>query len=150
MNSHSHSPPVPGPAPSPSVTTIPSSNPSSTTSAHSPAKPDGQYPLLSKERIEQLAKTVDPNLKLEDDVQDFLQQYAGDLVDELAGMSAKLAHARKSRTLEVQDVRFYLERNWNMFIPGFGADPVRAKRKINETEAHKNRQAIIKKHLKKF
>ena len=106
--------------------------------------------LLSKEKLDQLAKSVDPNLKLDEDVQEFLQQFAGELVDEIATMATKLAQARKSKVLEVQDVKYYLEHNWNMFIPGFGADSIKAKRKVPETEAHKNRQAIIKKHLKKF
>lgn len=113
-------------------------------------KPSEPPPLLTKEKIEELAKSVDPNLKLDEDVQEFLQKYAGELVDELATMSAKLAQARKSKSLDVQDVRFYLEHNWNMYIPGFGSDPIRQKRKVVETEAHKNRQAIIKKHLKKM
>ncbi|OQV18181.1 putative Transcription initiation factor TFIID subunit 12 [Hypsibius exemplaris] len=113
--------------------------------------PKSELPLLlSKDKLDQLTKSVDPNLKLDDDVQEFLQQYAGELVDEIATMSAKLAQARKSKVLEVQDVKYYLEHNWNMFIPGFGADAIKAKRKLPETEAHKNRQAIIKKHLKKF
>ncbi|XP_055353900.1 transcription initiation factor TFIID subunit 12-like [Paramacrobiotus metropolitanus] len=149
-------PPPPQPTPPPPSAPPPSSRKAAaaasaaSSSSSSKGERSESLPLLSKEKIEQIAHTVDPHLKLDPDVQEFLQQYAGELVDELAGMSARLAQARKSKVLEVQDVRFYLEHNWNIFIPGFGADPVKAKRKIPETEAHKNRQAIIKKHLKKF
>ena len=43
-----------------------------------------------------------------------------------------------------------LERNWNMWIPGFGTEDVRPYRKSATTEAHKARMALIRKALKKY
>lgn len=43
-----------------------------------------------------------------------------------------------------------LERNWNMWIPGFGTDEVRPYKRATVTEAHKQRLALIRKSIKKY
>ena len=42
------------------------------------------------------------------------------------------------------------ERKWNMWIPGFGTEEIRAYKRSGATEAHKQRMAIIRKALKKY
>lgn len=44
----------------------------------------------------------------------------------------------------------FLERNWNMWIPGFGTDEVRPYKRATVTEAHKQRLALIRKSIKKY
>lgn len=43
-----------------------------------------------------------------------------------------------------------LERNWNMWIPGFGTDELRPYKRATVTEAHKQRLALIRKAIKKY
>jgi transcription initiation factor TFIID subunit 12 len=45
---------------------------------------------------------------------------------------------------------FISERNWNMWIPGFGTDELRPYKRAAVTEAHKQRLALIRKVLKKY
>jgi len=45
---------------------------------------------------------------------------------------------------------FISERNWNMWIPGFGTDELRPYKRAAVTEAHKQRLALIRKALKKY
>lgn len=42
------------------------------------------------------------------------------------------------------------ERNYNMWIPGFGTDDIRGHRRSATSEAHKSRMALIRKTLKKY
>ena len=44
----------------------------------------------------------------------------------------------------------FSDRNWNMWVPGFGSDELRPYKKAATTEAHKQRMALIKKTLKKY
>ena len=43
-----------------------------------------------------------------------------------------------------------LERQWNMWIPGFGTDELRPYKRAPITEAHRQRMALIRKQMKKF
>jgi transcription initiation factor TFIID subunit TAF12 len=43
-----------------------------------------------------------------------------------------------------------LEKNWNMWLPGFGFSDIRQRKRSAATEAHKSRLAIIRKSLKKY
>ena len=42
------------------------------------------------------------------------------------------------------------ERNWNMWIPGFGSEDLRHHKRSALNEAHKSRLALIRKTLKKY
>lgn len=42
------------------------------------------------------------------------------------------------------------ERQWNMWIPGFGNDELRPYKRAAVTEAHKQRMALIRKTIKKY
>ncbi|XP_050442215.1 transcription initiation factor TFIID subunit 12 [Adelges cooleyi] len=101
--------------------------------------------LLTKTRLRELVKEVDPNEQLEEDVEDLLLQLSDDFVDELVKAACAFAKHRKSNMIEVKDVQLYLERYLNMWIPGFGTDELRAYKKAPITEAHKQRTALIKK-----
>lgn len=43
-----------------------------------------------------------------------------------------------------------IERQWNMWIPGFGNDELRPYKRAAVTEAHKQRMALIRKTIKKY
>lgn len=42
------------------------------------------------------------------------------------------------------------ERNWHMWLPGFGTDELRPYKRAPTTEAHKQRLALIRKAIKKY
>lgn len=126
--------------------------------------------ILDKQRLQELVQEVDPNEQLEEEVEDVLLTIADDFIESLVTSSCMIARHRKSNTLDVNDVQLALEKNWNMWIPGFGVDGVvgvfsgtatgpstgnsiatnRAPKKCLATEAHKQRLALIRKTLKKF
>ncbi|KAF7496011.1 Transcription initiation factor TFIID subunit 12 [Sarcoptes scabiei] len=129
---------------------------------------------LDRQRLQELVSEVDPNEQLEGDVEDVLLSLADDFIETLVSQACMLAKHRKSDQLDVKDVLFALEFNWNMWIPGFGVNGAvsvynnlgpshqgsttvnnpsimnRAPKKCLQTESHKQRLALIKKYLKKF
>jgi len=106
--------------------------------------------LLTKKRLQDLVKEIDPTEVLDDDVEDVLLQIADDFIENVVTSGCQMAKHRKSSTLEVKDVQLHLQRNWNMWIPGFGSEELRPYKKAPVTDAHKQRLALIKKTLKKF
>lgn len=52
--------------------------------------------------------------------------------------------------LQMGHFLLFTERNWNMWIPGFGTDELRPFKRASMTEAHKQRLALIRKALKKY
>lgn len=114
------------------------------------ASSQGETKVLDKRRLQELVKEVDPLEQLDDDVEEVLLQVADDFIDSVVTAACQIAKHRKSNALEVKDVQLHLERNWNMWIPGFGSDELRPYKKAAPTEAHKQRMALIRKTLKKF
>jgi len=45
-----------------------------------------------------------------------------DFIDNVVSGSCALAKHRRSQTLDVQDVKLYLNQQWNLQIPGFPVD----------------------------
>lgn len=129
---------------SPSVGNRPSSQNAAASSAY------GENKVVDKRRIQELVKEIDQLEQMDDDVEEMLMQIADDFIDSVVTASCQLAKHRKSNTVEVKDVQLHLERNWNMWIPGFGSDDLRPYKKAATTEAHKQRMALIKKTLKKY
>ncbi|XP_066967890.1 transcription initiation factor TFIID subunit 12 isoform X2 [Macrobrachium rosenbergii] len=107
-------------------------------------------PVLSKQRITELVREVDPNEQLEEEVEDMLLSIADDFIESTVNAACRLAQHRGARSLDVKDVQMYLERNWHMWIPGFGTDELRPYKRAPTTEAHKQRLALIRKAIKKY
>jgi hypothetical protein len=59
-------------------------------------------------------------------------------------------HENFNSHINVFVLLFISERNWNMWIPGFGTDELRPYKRAAVTEAHKQRLALIRKALKKY
>nr|CAI9705676.1 unnamed protein product [Rangifer tarandus platyrhynchus] len=76
------------------------------------------------ERTADLVREVDPNEQLDEDVEEMLLQIADDFIESVVTAACQLAQHRKSSTLEVKDVQLHLERQWNMWIPGFGSEEI--------------------------
>lgn len=112
------------------------------------ASPDANQ-VLTKKKLHDLVREVDPNEQLDEDVEEMLLQIADDFIENVVSAACQLARHRRSNTLEVKDVQLHLERQWNMWIPGFGSEEIRPYKKACTTEAHKQRMALIKKTQKK-
>jgi len=123
---------------------------SSSTGVASGSHLDSSSLVLSKKRLQDLVKEIDPMEVLDEDVEDVLLQIADDFIENVVTSGCMMAKHRKSSTLEVKDVQLHLQRNWNMWIPGFGGEELRPYKKAAVTDAHKQRLALIKKTLKKF
>ncbi|CAI9716908.1 transcription initiation factor TFIID subunit 12-like [Octopus vulgaris] len=106
--------------------------------------------VLDKRRLQELVKEVDPLEQLDEDVEEVLLQIADDFIENVVTNACQIAKHRKSNVLEVKDVQLHLERNWNMWVPGFGSEDLRPYKKAVVTDAHKQRMALIKKTLKKY
>ncbi|KAH9494669.1 Transcription initiation factor TFIID subunit 12 [Bulinus truncatus] len=132
-----------------SSTRQPSVNPQTATSSNSSQGATGSG-VLDKARLRDLVKEVDPLEQMDDDVEDVLLQVADDFIENVVAASCQLAKHRRSNTLEAKDVQLYLERSWNMQVPGFGSEELRPYKKSITTEAHKQRMALIRKTLKKY
>jgi len=109
----------------------------------------GDAKVLDKKRLQELVKEVDPLEQLDEDVEEMLLQIADDFIDNVVTSACQIAKHRKANSVEVKDVQLHLERNWNMWIPGFGSEELKPIKKSATTEAHKQRMALIRKTLKK-
>ncbi|KAK7107348.1 transcription initiation factor TFIID subunit 12-like isoform X2 [Littorina saxatilis] len=105
--------------------------------------------VIDRRRLQELVKEVDPLEQMDDDVEETLLTIADNFIESVVSSACMMAKHRKSNTLEVKDVQLCLERNYNMWVPGFGSEELRPYKKATVTEAHRQRLALIRKTLKK-
>uniref|UniRef100_A0A336NAI3 Transcription initiation factor TFIID subunit 12 n=1 Tax=Culicoides sonorensis TaxID=179676 RepID=A0A336NAI3_CULSO len=106
--------------------------------------------ILTKPRLQELVREIDPTEQLDEEVEEILLQIADDFIENTVNAACMLAKHRKVSKVEVKDVQLHLERNWNMWIPGFGTEELRPYKRATVTEAHKQRLALIRKAIKKY
>lgn len=124
--------------------------PNNTPNSHAQQNYVTESQVLDKKRLGELVKEVDPAEQLDEDVEDILLQIADDFIEQTVSQACSIAKHRKAHSIEVRDVQLVLERNWNMWIPGFGTEELRQYKKSATGEAHKQRMAVIRKALKKY
>lgn len=95
-------------------------------------------------------REIDPTEQLDEDVEDLLLQLADDFVESTINAACLFTKHRHSKIVEVKDVQLHLERNWNMWIPGFGTDELKPYKRSTITESHKQRMNLIRRSLKKY
>lgn len=100
--------------------------------------------ILGKRSLQELLQTIDPNERLDPDVEDVLLDFADHFVETVTQFACELAKHRKSDTLEAKDVLLNLERNWQITIPGFGGDEYKAYKRPMVIDAHKQRLAMVR------
>ncbi|KAI1231320.1 hypothetical protein IHE44_0008262 [Lamprotornis superbus] len=116
--------------PEPASTPPQSSMANSTTVAKMPGTPSGggrlspeSNQVLTKKKLQDLVREVDPNEQLDEDVEEMLLQIADDFIESVVTAACQLARHRKSNTLEVKDVQLHLEngtdpQNYQEITPG--------------------------------
>ncbi|KAJ7827525.1 transcription initiation factor TFIID subunit A-domain-containing protein [Mycena olivaceomarginata] len=85
----------------------------------------GAGEMSMRRTIHDLVASVDPNVKIEPEVEDLLLSIADEFIDSVTNFSCRLAKHRGGDTLEVRDLQLHLERNHNIRIPGFSSDDTR-------------------------
>lgn len=108
----------------------------------SPLPPAPSTPPM-KQRIQDLVNEVDPDEQLDEDVEEVLLEIADEFIENVVSSACAIAKHRNSNSLEVDDVKLYLERKYKIWIPGFGESKPIPKKFSNE--AHKQRMALINK-----
>jgi transcription initiation factor TFIID subunit 12 len=101
--------------------------------------------ILTKAKLQEIMKEIDPKHLLDPEVEDILLQVADDFIENNTIMGCAFAKHRASDTLEVKDLQLSLERNWNINIPGYGTETLKPYKKPLFTEAHKQNVATVKK-----
>ncbi|KAJ7311434.1 transcription initiation factor TFIID subunit A-domain-containing protein [Mycena albidolilacea] len=89
------------------------------------ANAGGPGEMSMRRTIHDLVASVDPNVKIEPEVEDLLLSIADEFIDSVTNFSCRLAKHRGGDTLEVRDLQLHLERNHNIRIPGFSSDDTR-------------------------
>ncbi|OMH79082.1 Transcription initiation factor TFIID subunit 12, partial [Zancudomyces culisetae] len=111
-----------------------------------------QLRVLSKRKIQELVNEIDPNSRIEPEVEDLLCDIADEFIDSVVGFSCELARHRKSNVLEAKDIQLHLERNWNIRVPGFATDEIRTVKKSTLLPNYQQKLNAINyvKNLKRF
>lgn len=116
--------------------------------------------------MEDLVRDTDPNLNLEDEVEELILNYVDKFVDRVLRGASLIAKHRQAKTMEVKDVQQFLskvlyllfpslyngivfaDRNYNIWSSGFGTDELKPYKRNQTTDPHKQRLALIRKALK--
>ncbi|CAH8541575.1 unnamed protein product [Dicrocoelium dendriticum] len=96
-----------------------------------------------------MLKDLDPQLQLDPEAKEVLVNLANEFVTSVASKAQKLANHRSSSVVEAKDVHFCLDHEWDIHIPGYMPEDCSSKQSAM-SEAHKQRLALIKKHIKKM
>lgn len=80
---------------------------SGTTSGVTESVPVGQQ-VLSKTRMSDLVRDIDPNIYMEDEVEEILLTYVDEFVDRVLNGASLIAKHRHVNTIEVKDVQQFV------------------------------------------
>eukprot|EP00123_Amoebidium_parasiticum_P012390 comp21319_c0_seq1/m.29189 comp21319_c0_seq1/g.29189 ORF comp21319_c0_seq1/g.29189 comp21319_c0_seq1/m.29189 type:complete len:296 (-) comp21319_c0_seq1:494-1381(-) len=99
--------------------------------AMKPNEPEGENPVLFKRKLNDLMAQIDSRQKLDEDVEDLLQEYCEHLVEDAVRHSCLLAHHRGSSSLEPEDITLHIRQKWQVPAEGGQGGPVRPRLRRN-------------------
>lgn len=104
--------------------------------------------MLPRRGLSQMmrAQGLDADFSLEPQVEDVLRQMVEELLTNAVDFGCKMARQRKSTLLKARDIAMYLERSYNLRIPGF-SDQVRPYRRPMPSEVHRVRSTAVKRTM---
>ncbi|CUM65155.1 uncharacterized protein PRCAT00002782001 [Priceomyces carsonii] len=116
----------------PAITKLPSYDLS--TAGTSATLPDNGGRVLTKRKLSELVNSIgadegDGKTTIDGDVEELLLDLADEFVTSVTSFACRLAKHRKADSIDVKDVQLHLERNWNIRIPGYAMDDIKAIRK---------------------
>ncbi|KAK8810701.1 hypothetical protein WA158_007276 [Blastocystis sp. Blastoise] len=76
------------------------------------------YSTIEKTQLREYISQFDNSIELTPDVENLILEMAKDFVDDVAEMSCRIAKQRKAQSVEPDDILCYLERSWDINIPG--------------------------------
>ncbi|KAI8902238.1 transcription initiation factor TFIID subunit A-domain-containing protein [Globomyces pollinis-pini] len=106
------------------------------------------FPIVSNDRIKQLLKRIDPEQRLDADVEDILFDLTGEFIKNVSKTAIQLARHRLSDTLEAADAMLIVEKIYNIKIPGFGMEE-ESKKKKTKNEGHAAKIAVVREAARK-
>ena len=118
-----------------------------------PQQPPPQQPpshAVDRRRLEMLIKDVDPLQQVDEDAESCLLDIADDFIDTVLSAACQVAKLRKSTCLELKDVQYVLDTQFNLWMPGYGnlPDSKQTYKRPAPSDAHKQRMAVIRKMFK--
>eukprot|EP01118_Nematostelium_gracile_P019060 TRINITY_DN8696_c0_g1_i2.p1 TRINITY_DN8696_c0_g1~~TRINITY_DN8696_c0_g1_i2.p1 ORF type:complete len:127 (+),score=37.38 TRINITY_DN8696_c0_g1_i2:52-432(+) len=79
-----------------------------------------EYEVVSKQKLQDMLNQIAPGMAFDPEVEDYLMDVADDFIESVTTFSADLAKHRNSKTLDLKDVQFHLEKNCGIRIAGAG------------------------------
>jgi transcription initiation factor TFIID subunit 12 len=76
--------------------------------------------MVSKEHLLHVVRDVDPDATLDDEAGELLMLMANEFIEGVIDGSARLAKHRNASAVDTSDVALFLDKQWQMKIPGFG------------------------------
>eukprot|EP01120_Amphizonella_sp_Union-15-10_P000837 TRINITY_DN10872_c0_g1_i1.p1 TRINITY_DN10872_c0_g1~~TRINITY_DN10872_c0_g1_i1.p1 ORF type:complete len:211 (-),score=38.40 TRINITY_DN10872_c0_g1_i1:56-688(-) len=107
--------------------------------------------IVSRHKLKQLCYQIDPQKTLDAEAEDLLMVISDNFIEEATNWGCMYAKHREGKTLEVQDLKMYLEKKHGMQIPGFenpSEQVKRSQKRLNHSDIHQKRMADIKRAKK--
>lgn len=108
--------------------------------------------FVPKPRLQALVKQVGQgmqiaNAKATDDADEALRAVAEDFISGAVSFAVSMARRRKAEEIEPADLLLYLERTWNIQVPGFSSKDVKPYTRLQPSMDHQRRMAAVRKAM---
>ncbi|GAX83018.1 hypothetical protein CEUSTIGMA_g10445.t1 [Chlamydomonas eustigma] len=104
--------------------------------------PDDERRIMPRRGLDYALKAagLESKFKLDMSTEAVLEELYEEVIGNAISFGCSNAKRRKSTTLVPRDMAVYLERTWNLYVPGFGADQLRPYRRTVASKLHEARQ----------